>query len=178
MENIYNLPTYVYLTSILSYNDLDGNLYWKYRADRNKTWNTRFSGRVAGSVNKPNNKKEYYRRVLNVDGKMIKAHHIVWLFNTGFWPQHEIDHIDRNPLNNKFENLTESNRFLQSKNSNIRKDNISGCKGVSFMNREQKWKAEIWVNKKCTYLGMGDLDYCVKLRKDAEEHYEHSRNTL
>lgn len=168
MLNLENRPSYEYINSILSYNDSDGELYWKYRHDKNKTWNTRFANKIAGTINKPNKNKDYYRRILNVNGQMLKAHHIVWLLKTKSWTEKEIDHIDRNPLNNKWSNLRESDRFLQCKNSNIRKDNISGYKGVSFMNREQKWKAEIWINKKYKYLGSGTLEYCIALRKNAE----------
>lgn len=168
MLNLENRPSYEYINSILSYNDLDGELYWQYRHDKNKTWNTRFAYKIAGTINKPNKNKNYHRRVLNINGQMIKAHHIVWLLKTKSWAEKEIDHIDRNPLNNKWANLRESDRFLQCENSNIRKDNISGYKGVSFMSREQKWKAEIWINKKCKYLGSGTLEYCISLRKNAE----------
>jgi len=167
--NLSNKPSYEYIDSILLYNE--GNLFWKYREDRNKTWNTRFSGKIAGSINKPNKNKDYYRKVVNIDGQMIKVHHIVWLLNTGDWPTMEIDHKDRNSLNNNFNNLELSNRSLQSRNSRIRKDNNSGSRGVSFMSREKKYKAEIMVDKKLKYLGSGSLEYCIELRKKAELNY-------
>jgi hypothetical protein len=37
--------------------------------------------------------------------KTIKAHHLVWYFSRGKWPDSAIDHIDGNRANNSLENL-------------------------------------------------------------------------
>lgn len=158
-------PDLSYIDRILQYNNDTGDLIWKYREDRGKTWNTRFSGCVAGAINQPSKKKQYKRRVLNIDGQMIKAHHIVWILNTGAWPSQEIDHIDRNPLNNRFDNLRLSDRFEQSENSKMRSDNKSGVTGVFFDKVAKKWRAEIFSNGKNKFLGYGPtIEYCSNLR--------------
>ena len=50
-----------------------------------------------------------YRRCMQqcrVLGKRnFMVHRIVWLLNTGEWPKNTIDHINRDPLDNRFENL-------------------------------------------------------------------------
>jgi len=35
----------------------------------------------------------------------IKNHHLIWFLNTGEWPSNEIDHINRDKLDNRIENL-------------------------------------------------------------------------
>ena len=164
-------PCYDFINKILKYNYETGELFWRKRDDVPNKWNSKHAGKVAGTINKPNKNKKYKRIIINIGGKMIKAHHIVWLLNTGMWPPRELDHIDRNPLNNRFCNLRLSDRTKQAVNSSKGKNNKSGIIGVSFMSREQKYKAEIGVNGKTIYLGSGSLEKCTILRLKAEKEY-------
>jgi hypothetical protein len=66
------------------------------------------------------------------------------------------DHIDRNGLNNQRDNLREATRSQQVINQNLRKDNKSGYKGVSWDRRQKKWVARIQSNKKNLHLGYFD----------------------
>lgn len=54
--------------------------------------------------------------IIKVKGKQFKAHRIIWLLNYGDFPKGEIDHINRNKLDNRIENLRESNRKEQNNN--------------------------------------------------------------
>lgn len=84
----------------------------------------------------------------------------------------EVDHIDRNPLNNRLSNLRICNRSQNIMNTSIRVDNKYNCKGISFDKRVKKWRATITVNKKTIYLGQSsDIDEVIKLRIEAEEKY-------
>jgi hypothetical protein len=65
-------------------------------------------------------------------------------------PQYrEVDHIDRDGLNNRKSNLREGAE-INARNQGIRKDNTSGFKGVSWHEdgKYGKWRAEIQVNGK------------------------------
>lgn len=84
----------------------------------------------------------------------------------------EVDHIDRNPLNNKLDNLRICNRSENVRNTKTRTDNTSGCRGVTFDKRSSKWVASITINRKTIYLGSSkDKEEMITLRKEAELKY-------
>lgn len=84
----------------------------------------------------------------------------------------EVDHIDRNPLNNRLSNLRVCNRSQNVMNTSIREDNKYNCKGISYDKRVSKWRANITVNKKTIYLGQStNIEDVIKLRKEAEVKY-------
>ena len=54
-----------------------------------------------------------------------------------------VDHIDRNIINNKVENLRWCSRQQNQMNRDKQKNNTSGFKGVSYNKQNQKWLAKI-----------------------------------
>lgn len=58
-------------------------------------------------------------------------------------PNSEVDHINRNTLDNRKSNLREANRLLQVTNTNLRMDNTSGVKGIYYITSKDKYRAEI-----------------------------------
>jgi len=75
-------------------------------------------------------------RVIRIDNCLYKEHRIIWVMNNG--PISDglvVDHIDRNPSNNKLGNL----RLVSSSVNNINK--LS--KGVSYDKARNKWKAQL-----------------------------------
>lgn len=56
---------------------------------------------------------------------------------------YEVDHRDNNPLNNRKSNLRIATSSQQKMNTRLRKDNKSGCRGVSFDVTRQKWQAHV-----------------------------------
>ena len=65
----------------------------------------------------------------------------------------EVDHEDRNSLNNNVDNLRLGDDVLQNQNQGTRSDNTSGVKGVGWHKQSSNWRARIMVENKSKYLG-------------------------
>lgn len=65
----------------------------------------------------------------------------------------EIDHIDRNGLNNQSQNMRFATRAENCRNVGAHKDSASKYKGVSWYARDKIWTANIMIENKQTYLG-------------------------
>jgi hypothetical protein len=65
----------------------------------------------------------------------------------------EIDHINRNGLDNRRRNLRICTRSQNLANQGLHSNNTSGLKGVSWCRQTRKWKAQISINHKHKNLG-------------------------
>ena len=80
-------------------------------------------------------------------------HRLIWFLKTGERPK-ELDHINRNGLDNRIENLRLSNHSGNGSNRNLRQQpKTSQYKGVSWDYVNKKWVAQIHANSKQTKLG-------------------------
>ena len=83
-----------------------------------------------------------------------------------------VDHIDRNPYNNKMSNLRVTDNTNNCRNSSICKSNTSGIIGVSFRKGRNVWRAFITVNRKRIHLGSySNLEDAIKARLEGELKY-------
>jgi HNH endonuclease len=83
------------------------------------------------------------------DRAYFHAHRIAWKLFYGEEPPGQIDHIDRDRGNNAIANLRAASQLGNAANRSLAKDNKSGCTGVGWYERCQKWRAYI----KSTHLG-------------------------
>ncbi len=96
---------------------------------------------------------------------------------TGAMPCDEIDHIDHDRCNNRWENLREVTHRENSMNTSMRSDNTSGAMGVSFAKREQKYNAYIHVDGKRKSLGyFEDINDAIAARVAAEVEFGYHVN--
>ncbi len=65
----------------------------------------------------------------------------------------DIDHRDRDGLNNQDENLRLCSRSQNKQNQGKYKNNTSGYKGVCWGEKRKKWRAYIFASGKQIYLG-------------------------
>ena len=93
----------------------------------------------------------YYK--VCIHNKPYLAHRIIWLYVYGYIPENGLDHIDRNPANNRITNLREASKQCNARNSKISSNNSSGITGVRFNKRKLCWTADIMVNYKNYRLG-------------------------
>lgn len=82
------------------------------------------------------------------------------------------DHINQNSLDNRKENLRNTNHSMNAFNRKIRDDSKSGYNGVWKDKRSGKWKVGICINGKRNHLGYFDkLEDAINVRKEAEIKY-------
>lgn len=106
---------------------------------------------------------------LMVNGKMYLAHRLAWFFMKGEWATQMIDHVNRNPSDNRWCNLRLVSRSENGMNRTEPKNNLSGRKGVCWCKRNGKWFAYIMLNQKQKSLGYYEiLADAIKAREMAE----------
>lgn len=105
-----------------------GVLYWRFRPDGTRKWNSRFANKPAGCATKERG-GSYQRCVVRLDGRLYKVHRVIWAVVTGSDPGHmEIDHVDHDPSNNRIENLRLATRSQNQANTRPRRRDLP--KGV------------------------------------------------
>lgn len=83
-----------------------------------------------------------------------------------------VDHINRNPLDNRKCNLRICTQQQNSMNRNVQSNNTSGITGVSWNKRTNKWLVRIKLNGKTKCLGyFKNLEEAKKVREQAEIEY-------
>jgi hypothetical protein len=101
-------------------------------------------------------------RLIRLYGVLLREHHLVWLFETGSWPEFELDHEDGDPSNNKFSNLRPANRRGQGANQSVQKRREGFYKGVYKVGN--RYNAKIKHRGKSRHLGMYDTPEEAALR--------------
>jgi hypothetical protein len=142
--DIKPLPSLERLNELLSYDPETGALTWKSVP---KGFQRAKAGDPAGTIGA----KGY--RVIGIDRKYYLAHRIIWKLMTGSDPDDQIDHKNTDRLNNRWENLRPVENGQNIQNSNVRKDNLSGVKGIHWDASHKKWRAVLRVNGKTIRLG-------------------------
>ena len=111
-----------------------------------------------------------YRR-LSFNGKMVRAHRVIWLMEKGSWPSY-IDHIDGDTMNNRINNLRNVSCCQNMQNAKFYKNNTSGCTGVYRRKNCNSWISYIRVDNEQVYLGsFQNFHDAVCARKSAELKY-------
>jgi len=88
---------------------------------------------------------------------------LAWFYMTGEWPTDQIDHINRDRLDDRWINLRQATFGQNQANTGIPSNNTSGYKGVSWRKQSNKWEAR--VNN--IYLGMFEsIEDAKKARDD------------
>jgi hypothetical protein len=85
--------------------------------------------------------------------KSHKVHRIIWLYMTGSFPTDQIDHINGVRSDNRFCNLRQATSRQNNQNVSLRKDNVSGFKGVSWSKKRNKWYVQISIKGEIKNLG-------------------------
>jgi len=125
----------------LNYNPENGVFRWVKKSKRSTKLNS-----IAGHKNSIG----YIQ--IRLKGKIYLAHRLAFLLENKYLPKC-VDHINRNPSDNRISNLREATQAQNTLNRATPKHNISGYKGVHFDKSRKKWMAYINVNSKRINLG-------------------------
>jgi len=129
-------------------------------------------GRAIGSVTtggaaRPD--KKYL--ITKIAGKHYCVHKLVYLWHHGQWPE-QIDHINRDSLDNRIENMRAAEACSNMQNRKLFKNNTSGVKGVSWNKKYNKWAVYVGVNRKIKQIGyFEDLEFAELVSQEARLKY-------
>ncbi len=112
-----------------TYDPLEGLL--RYRDAMVIQCKLRPAGTIAGSIN-----DEGYRYI-KVNKVNYRASRVIWLYVTGEWPKHQIDHKDRDTENDRWDNLRQADSSQNKANSRKYRTRKQSCdlKGVQAVQK-------------------------------------------
>lgn len=124
---------------------------------------------IKGSIAGSKDKHGYI--IIQINGIRYKAHRLAWFYIEGYWPEHQIDHINRIKDDNKWCNLRHVTASCNNINRAVFKKSKSNVVGV--IKERNKWRVRIKVKDKYKHIGCFDnLIDAVKARWDAEVRHE------
>jgi hypothetical protein len=127
---------------LLDYDQESGELKWTGAA-RNQP-----KGQRAGGVGV----RGY--RLISILGKRYPEHRVIFLWMTGKFPAFDVDHVNRDKADNRWENLRPATRAENLHNLGRRSGNTSGKRGVWWHAKSSRWTAQIRVNGRRVHLGL------------------------
>lgn len=147
---------------LFDYNELTGVVTWKVRP--RKKANRIKPGDIVTSIGGSG----YYR--VGIYGLRYPLHIIIWLWMEGYFPEHQIDHINRNKLDNSWVNLRPITPQCNARNTGNFSNTTSGVKGVTYSKKDRIFESYFRVNgKKCTIGRSKDFTEAVAYRLAGEQ---------
>lgn len=160
------------LRALLHYDRDTGIFTWLYRPTGLRMWNTRYAGKEAGYVWSPAASGKKYRCIRIFDWPFL-GHRLAIFYETGKWPEGDVDHEDEDGLNNRLINLRDATKSQNGANRGVSKRNKVGLKGVTVDHNSGRYRATIGVNRKQIWLGYHDTPEAAHAayKRAAEEHF-------
>jgi hypothetical protein len=175
------LPSPEILHKLLTYDAANGKLYWNQREEhffesgKNSAfvrWNTRWAGKEAFFTI-----DTYGYMTGSIFGKRYAAHRVIMAMAFGTWPKEDVDHINGCRTDNRLANLRAVSRQENSRNASRSKKNTSGHTGVSWSEKDKRWRSGICINGKEMYLGnFQKVDDAIAARRKAERSHGFHEN--
>jgi hypothetical protein len=133
------------IRELLHYDPDTGEFRW-----RNKT-GRQAAGSVAGGIMSSTG----YRRI-RLDKKDYLASRLAWAYMTGEFPEHLIDHINRDQTDDRWANLRAADKSQNAANCKVYSNSTSGFKGVHWLKKDRRWLAHLAVRGKRIRVGLFD----------------------
>lgn len=124
--------------------------WWRYDSDTGILYWLKSPAKNVKAGDRAGTKNRLYEMV-GFKGKKYLSSHIIWTLIHHYATENIIDHIDRNPRNNKSPNIRETSLMCNGRNSKLNKSNNTGIKGV--IAKRKKYIVHIKNKGVQTYLG-------------------------
>ena len=113
---------------------------------------------------------------VSIGKKSYLAHRIIYLMQTGMWPDC-IDHINHNRSDNSWCNLRTVDGATNNRNSSSQTNSTTGVVGVSLHKPTNKYRAYISVNSRAKHLGLFEsVSAAQAAREKANMEYGYHTN--
>lgn len=129
------------LREVLRYEPENGAFFWLKDCNQKRR-----AGDKAGNADN----KGYW--CIMIDGKTYKGHRLAWLWMTESWPEREVDHINLDKSDNRWENLRAASHARNCANTPRKVTNRVGAKGIR-LTTSGKYVARIMKDQKPYHLG-------------------------
>jgi hypothetical protein len=96
----------------------------------------------------------YGHRTISVMGTRYRSARLAVFYMTGAWPKDDVDHINGDRDDDRWENLRLATRSQNL--ANMRARGKSGVKGACWVEAKGRWKSQIRVDGKNRHLGYFD----------------------
>ena len=113
-------------------------------------------------------------RVVRFNGRYYLEHRLAFLYMLGSIPK-MVDHINRDKLDNRWDNLRASCAQTNQYNRKVDSKNTSGHSGVSWDKRKRRWHVRFNVGKKNMWFGAyKDLELAALVAQEARDKHHGS----
>lgn len=141
------------LRELIDYDPKSGLMWWKKRTLNHipqqralDSWNTKWAGKPALVTSAPGG---YLKG--SIFHKDIKAHRAAWAIHYGKWPSNQIDHINRNPRDNRISNLRDVTPQQNCANRNPQTSRGAIPSGIDFC--KGRWRVRTRIDGRRIYVG-------------------------
>ena len=156
--NYKPLPPLDYLNECFRYCSQSGSLFWKQRPREHfntirgfRSFNSQFANKETSRVTNQGYKSVYL--TLQDKKHELSVHRIAWaLYYESDPGNFQIDHINKNPGDNRIVNLRLATAGQNTRNTRAR-TGTSRFKGVYFDKSKNKWKSQYQLNGKRKHIG-------------------------
>lgn len=149
-------PSIELLKSLVTY--ADGTLFWRRRSPEHfrrpgfsETWNRKYAAHPVGVSVKKRGGHLTFKINLPDEYYEVFVHRAVWALVHGSWPENQIDHIDRNPRNNRPENLRDVTASVNQMNKDV--TGTIQFYGVRFRPKTGRFEARVKKDGKEYHVG-------------------------